>query len=85
MKGLLFYANFAGGLLTAFGMWRAKAWDWTLGTLVAARAFVGYVVSCTVGIFGLSPPLRVLSSCSLTNSAKVRGPLPKILRRPAAA
>lgn len=54
-KGVAFYANFAGALLAAFGIWKAKAWGWSLGTLVAAGAFVGYVISRTLGIFGLPP------------------------------
>jgi hypothetical protein len=65
-KGVTFYANFVGGLVAAFGIWRGKTWGWTLGTLVAAGAFVGYVISRTVGTFGLPPdvwlePLGVVS------------------------
>lgn len=55
LKGLFFYANFAGAALAAVGIWRDKTWGWTLGTLVAAGAFVGYMISRTVGIFGIPP------------------------------
>lgn len=55
LKGLSFYANFAGAALATLGIWRGKSWGWTLGTLVAAGAFVGYVISRTVGIFGIPP------------------------------
>jgi hypothetical protein len=55
MKGLSFYANFAGATLAAVGISRDKTWGWTLGTLVAAGAFVAYIISRTAGIFGLPP------------------------------
>lgn len=55
LKGLSFYANFAGAAIAAVGIWRGKTWGWALGTLVAAGAFVGYVISRTVGIFGIPP------------------------------
>jgi hypothetical protein len=32
-----------------------RTWGWALGLLVAAGAFVGYIVSRTAGIFGLPP------------------------------
>lgn len=54
-KGLSFYANFVGATLAAVGIWRGKTWGWMLGTLVAAGAFVGYIVSRTVGIFSILP------------------------------
>jgi hypothetical protein len=55
LKGLSFYANFAGAALAAVGIWMDKTWGWALGTLVAAGAFVAYIISRTVGIFGLPP------------------------------
>lgn len=66
MKGMTFYANFAAALIAAVGIWRRRSWGWALGMLVAAGAFVGYIVSRTVGIFGLPPdvwlePLGVAS------------------------
>jgi hypothetical protein len=54
-KGLLFYANFIGAVVAALGIFMHRTWGWTLGTLVAAGAFVGYIVSRTIGIFGLPP------------------------------
>ena len=54
-KGLSFYANFVGAIVAALGIFVHRTWGWTLGTLVAAGAFIGYIVSRTVGIFGLPP------------------------------
>jgi hypothetical protein len=54
-KGLFFYANFVGALVAAVGVFLHRTWGWSLGILVAAGAFIGYVVSRTVGIFGLPP------------------------------
>ncbi len=67
MKGLSFYANFAGAGIAAVGVWGDKTWGWALGTLVAAGAFVGYVISRTVGIFGIPPDvwLEPLGTASL--------------------
>ena len=67
-KGLLFAANgLLGAALAAFGIYRGRRWGWSLGALVAAGAFVGYVVSRTVGLPALGvddawlEPLGVLS------------------------
>jgi uncharacterized membrane protein YfcA len=65
-KGFLFIANFVGALVAAFGIYRNDSWGWALGTIVAVGAFLGYMISRTVGIFGLPPdewlePLGVLS------------------------
>jgi hypothetical protein len=54
-KGLFFYANFVGAIVAAVGIFLYRRWGWALGTVVAAGAFIGYVVSRTVGIFGLPP------------------------------
>jgi uncharacterized membrane protein YfcA len=65
--GLLYLANFFGALAAAVGIYRGKRWGWTLGFLVAAGAFAGYVISRTVGLPGLPvetewlEPLGVLS------------------------
>ena len=64
--GILFYANFAGAVVAAIGILMGRTWGWTLGALVAGGAFVGYIISRTVGIFGLPPeewlePLGVAS------------------------
>jgi uncharacterized membrane protein YfcA len=65
--GLLYLANFVGALTAAIGIYRARSWGWSLGALVAMGAFVGYVISRTVGLPGLPveeewlEPLGVLS------------------------
>jgi uncharacterized membrane protein YfcA len=65
--GLLYLANFVGALAAAVGIYRGKVWGWSLGLLVAAGAFAGYVISRTVGLPGLPveaewlEPLGVLS------------------------
>jgi uncharacterized membrane protein YfcA len=66
IKGGLFLANFLGALVAAFGIYRNDSWGWALGVIIAAGAFVSYIISRTVGIFGLPPdewlePLGVLS------------------------
>jgi uncharacterized membrane protein YfcA len=52
-QGLLFVANFFGALTAAIGIYRGSRWGWSLGFLVAGGAFVGYVISRTVGLPGL--------------------------------
>jgi hypothetical protein len=65
--GLLYLANFFGAILAALGIYRGRSWGWSLGALVAMGAFVGYVISRTVGLPGLPveeewlEPLGVLS------------------------
>jgi uncharacterized membrane protein YfcA len=65
--GLLYLANFFGAILAAIGIYRGRSWGWSLGALVAMGAFVGYVISRTVGLPGLGveeewlEPLGVLS------------------------
>jgi hypothetical protein len=65
--GLLYLANFVGALAAAVGIYRGRSWGWGLGALVSVGAFVGYVVSRTVGLPGLPveeewlEPLGVLS------------------------
>ena len=65
--GLLYLANFVGAILAAIGIYRGRSWGWGLGALVSVGAFVGYVVSRTVGLPGLGveeewlEPLGVLS------------------------
>jgi hypothetical protein len=54
-KGLLFVANGVGALAAAVGIRHGRAWGWLLGLLVAGGAFIGYVVSRTVGLPGLAP------------------------------
>jgi hypothetical protein len=52
-KGLLFVANGVGALAAAVGVYRDRDWGWLLGALVAGGAFLGYVLSRTVGLPGL--------------------------------
>ncbi len=66
-KGILFSLNGIGALIAAYGIFRGANWGWLLGLLVAGGAFVGYVISRTVGLPGLEvesswlEPLGVLS------------------------
>jgi hypothetical protein len=66
-QGFLFLANFLGAIMAAVGIYRGDRWGWVLGFLVAGGAFVGYVISRTVGLPGLPvetewlEPLGVLS------------------------
>src|SRR5215213_7629246 len=64
--GLLFLANFGGAVVAAIGLYRNDRWAWLLGVMLAGGSFVGYVVSCTVGLPGLEveewlQPLGLLS------------------------
>jgi hypothetical protein len=52
-KGLLFVANGVGALVAAVGVYRDRDRGWLLGALVAGGAFLGYVLSRTVGLPGL--------------------------------
>ena len=51
--GLLFLANFGGAVVAAIGIYRNYRWGWLLGVMLAGGAFVGYVLSRTVGLPGL--------------------------------
>jgi uncharacterized membrane protein YfcA len=64
--GPLFLANFGGAITAAIGIYRNYRWGWSLGALVAGGAFVGYVLSRTIGLPGMPveewlEPLGVLS------------------------
>jgi hypothetical protein len=64
--GLLFLANFGGAVVAAIGIYRGHKWGWGLGALLAGGAFVGYVISRTLGLPGMPveawlEPLGVLS------------------------
>jgi hypothetical protein len=66
-KGVLFVLNGIGAIIAAIGIYRwQRSWGWGLGLIVAAGAFVFYVISRTVGLPGLPPdewlePLGILS------------------------
>lgn len=49
-KGWLFYANGAGSLLAAIGIFRRRRWGWNLAFVIAAGSFIGYVLSRTIGL-----------------------------------
>ena len=64
--GLLFVGNFIGAVVAAAGIYWNRSWGWGLGALVAGGAFVGYVISRTVGLPGLPveewlEPIGILS------------------------
>src|SRR5829696_5507403 len=64
--GLLFLANFGGAVVAAIGIFRGHKWGWGLGALLAGGAFVGYVISRTLGLPGMPVeewlvPLGVIS------------------------
>jgi hypothetical protein len=65
--GPLYLATFFGALAAAVGIYRGRSWGWSMGALVSVGAFVGYVISRTVGLPGLPveeewlEPLGVLS------------------------
>ena len=64
--GLLFLANFGGAVVAAIGIYRGHRWGWGLGALLAGGAFVGYVISRTLGLPGMPveewlEPLGVIS------------------------
>lgn len=72
--GALFFANAAGSIVAAYGIYRDKGWGWALGLLVAGGAFVAYVVSRLVGLPGASylaqlPFLELLGTISLVVEA----------------
>jgi uncharacterized membrane protein YfcA len=51
--GLPFLANFGGAVVAAIGIYRGHKWGWGLGALLAGGAFVGYVISRTLGLPGM--------------------------------
>lgn len=65
-KGILFILNGVGAIIAAYGIFRCAGWGWFLGLLIAGGAFIGYVISRTVGMPGLPvdpwlEPLGILS------------------------
>jgi uncharacterized membrane protein YfcA len=86
--GVLYLANFFGALAAAVGIYRGKRWGWVLGFLVAGGAFVGYVISRTVGLPGLPVEtewLEPLGVLSLVVEALFVGVLLAIFARPKAS
>jgi hypothetical protein len=53
--GYLFVANFLGGLVSAYGIYRRKNWGWGLGFLIAAGSIAAYIWSRTSGLPSLPP------------------------------
>ncbi len=65
-EGLLFVAIVLGAAVASFGLYRGYRWGWSFGALIAGSALVGYVISRTTGLPGLSAeewlePLGILS------------------------
>ena len=84
-QGFLFLANFVGALAAAVGIYRGNRWGWALGLLVAVGAFVGYVISRTMGLPGLPVEeewLEPLGVLSLVVEALFEGVFLTILVRP---
>jgi hypothetical protein len=50
--GILFIANAVGAAVAAVGIWRGSRAAWGLGVLVAAGAFVSFILSRTTGLPG---------------------------------
>ncbi|MBV9452509.1 MAG: hypothetical protein JOZ19_00065 [Rubrobacter sp.] len=65
-KGLLFVAIVFGAAVASIGIYQRYGWGWSLGVLTAVSAFLGYVISRTIGLPGLPveewlEPLGILS------------------------
>lgn len=48
--GVLFMLNAIGSAISALGIYLQRAWAWHLGALIAAGAFVSFILSRTVGL-----------------------------------
>lgn len=48
----LFVASALGSVAAAWGIWRDESWGWELGAVVAGSAFLGDILSRTVGLPG---------------------------------
>jgi hypothetical protein len=51
--GLLIFANFAGSMVSAVGIYQRRVWGWLLGVVMAGGAFLAYIESRTLGLPGL--------------------------------
>jgi hypothetical protein len=51
--GLLIFANFAGSVVSAVGIYQGRAWGWWLGVVMAGGAFLAYIESRALGLPGL--------------------------------
>lgn len=51
--GLSFLVNAAGAALAAIAIYRNARWGWLLGAVIAGGAFLGYIISRSVGLPGL--------------------------------
>ena len=84
--GVLYLANFLGALAAAVGIYRGRSWGWALGLIIAAGAFVAYVISRTAGLPGLPVEtdwLEPLGVLSLIVEALFMGTFLAIFFRPA--
>src|SRR5690349_7095945 len=53
-KGLLFLANGVAAVIAAIGISNGeRGWGWYLGLIVAGGAFIGYIISRTIGLPGI--------------------------------
>lgn len=50
--GYVFMANVLASLLSAYGIYRKRAWGWALGAFVAGASIAGYIWSRTLGLPG---------------------------------
>lgn len=48
--GILFVANAIGAAVSALGIYLQRMWAWHLGALIAAGAFIGFILSRTAGL-----------------------------------
>jgi hypothetical protein len=53
IEGYLFFANFLGALVAAYGIYHHKTWGWVLGLSVSGGAMIAYIWSRTTGLPGL--------------------------------
>jgi len=66
-KGALFALSGGAAVFAAIGIYRgSRGWGWNLGAMVAGGAFVGYILSRTIGLPGIPPdewlePMGLLS------------------------
>jgi hypothetical protein len=83
--GLLFLANFGGAVVAAIGIYQGHKWGWGLGALLAGGAFVGYVISRTLGLPGMPVEewLEPLGMISLLVEGLFMGLVLAIFVRPA--
>jgi uncharacterized membrane protein YfcA len=94
--GILFILNAVGALVAAIGIWRGSRAAWGLGILVAAGAFVGFILSRTTGLpagfkesdwepLGIASLVIEAAYCVIAARALSASPAPTERRTPARA